>query len=126
MKTCTGCAESLPRTAFYTHPATKDKLRPKCKPCTNAAATEYRKNNMDVYRNVKASLIGTPAFEARKVVTAEIRARRIVNPGVCSACDAEVKVAAHHDDYAKPLVVRWLCYPCHAGWHTANGPGANK
>lgn len=35
-------------------------------------------------------------------------------------------IVAHHDDYARPLEVRWLCASCHQCWHVINGPGANK
>lgn len=31
-------------------------------------------------------------------------------------------VVAHHDDYNRPLDVRWLCVPCHADWHKNNDP----
>ena len=32
------------------------------------------------------------------------------------------KVVAHHDDYNKPLEVRWLCRLHHAEWHKENVP----
>lgn len=33
------------------------------------------------------------------------------------------EVEAHHDDYSKPLGVRWLCRDDHKAWHDAKGPG---
>ena len=43
----------------------------------------------------------------------------------CEAC-GEPKAEAHHDDYAEPLQVRWLCRSCHRGWHAQHGPGLNR
>lgn len=42
----------------------------------------------------------------------------------CEVCGCG-KVHAHHDDYAKPLDVRWLCALHHKQWHEENGEGAN-
>ena len=36
----------------------------------------------------------------------------------CEVCGAE-RVEAHHDDYSKPLVVRWLCRQHHRELHEA-------
>lgn len=35
----------------------------------------------------------------------------------CEDCGAK-KSEAHHDDYSKPLCVRWLCDACHVKFHT--------
>lgn len=52
-------------------------------------------------------------------VTKAIRAGKLV-PGACELCgfsgtrkNGSRAVHAHHDDYSKPLTVRWLCRPCH-------------
>ena len=38
----------------------------------------------------------------------------------CEVCSAKTAYA-HHNDYSKPLEVRWLCPLHHIQWHRANG-----
>lgn len=35
----------------------------------------------------------------------------------CERCASTDRVEAHHDDYGKPLDIRWLCDPCHKQEH---------
>jgi len=65
---------------------------------------------------------------AQAIVTKAI-ACGILAPRPCEACgetgvfkDGRNKVQAHHDDYNKPLEVRWLCQKCHHEWHKTNTP----
>lgn len=70
----------------------------------NAKTREYRKNNREKYKAHNA------------VSVAIIQGILIQKP--CESCGAS-PVHAHHDDYSRPLDVRWLCPPCHAAHHKA-------
>lgn len=43
----------------------------------------------------------------------------------CEVCQSTYRIHGHHDDYDKPLEVRWLCSKHHMEWHRLNGPGLN-
>jgi len=55
-----------------------------------------------------------------------VRDGRLKKGSACVSCGQSPKrLHGHHDDYAYPLVVRWLCPKCHVDWHRENGEGAN-
>jgi ribosomal protein S27AE len=43
----------------------------------------------------------------------------------CETCGSRQYVEAHHDDYAKPFDVRWLCKRHHRQHHVQFGPALN-
>ena len=45
-----------------------------------------------------------------------IKSGRLI-PEPCEECGQEEGIQAHHDDYTKPLDVRWLCRSCHKYLH---------
>ena len=66
---------------------------------------------------------------AHDIMEKAILKGELVNPGICEQCDdrsrfadGRIGVQGHHDDYAKPLSVRWLCQRCHHEWHKLNQP----
>lgn len=67
------------------------------------------------------------ATRARNLVAAAI-ARGELRRGVCEqdGPDCFGRIVAHHDDYLRPLEVRWLCGRHHGRHHHYNGPGANR
>lgn len=50
---------------------------------------------------------------ARSTLNNAIVRGDVVRPSRCDRCGAEAPLDAHHDDYAKPLTVEWLCRSCH-------------
>lgn len=59
---------------------------------------------------------------ARWTVTNALRDGRIQKAASCQSCGSTKRLEAHHDDYTKPLHVRWLCRKCHFAWHQENRP----
>ena len=53
--------------------------------------------------------------KARRAVRSAIEAGKLVRLP-CEVCNA-LPVHAHHDDYSKPLAVRWLCRKHHDQFH---------
>lgn len=63
---------------------------------------------------------------AQIMVGNAVRDGRLNKPKHCESCNQSPKrLHGHHDDYAQPLNVRWLCPKCHKEWHDKNGEGAN-
>lgn len=66
---------------------------------------------------MKDALTATP----REKIAANYRVFSAIRAGElkrmpCEACGSQ-RVQAHHDDYEKPLEVRWLCPSCHKRHH---------
>jgi ribosomal protein S27AE len=57
----------------------------------------------------------------RERVRANAAVKRAVDKGLLSRLSCEQcgnkNTVGHHDDYSKPLVVRWLCQRCHMKHH---------
>ena len=55
-----------------------------------------------------------------------VKSGKLEKPKSCGSCYIpNVRIHGHHDDYSKPLAVRWLCSMCHIAWHREHGEGKN-
>lgn len=54
--------------------------------------------------------------KAREIFNHFVRDKKLIKLH-CEICGSTKKVEAHHDDYNKPLVVRYFCFSCHRKWH---------
>lgn len=150
MRQCRTCGESKPLMDFYSN--TNGSLDRDCKPCRCEKVRANRLVRIDQYREYERGRANLPhRVEARQRYSqtpegkaAHQRAHRTQNARnpikraarvaagnalarghlvrqPCEVC-GEVKAHAHHDDYSKPLDVRWLCTTHHAEWHKHNTP----
>jgi hypothetical protein len=61
-------------------------------------------------------------YAAHIVVNNAIRDKKLIAQKNCSVCNSTTKIEGHHDDYTKPMDLRWLCEKCHKEWHKHNEP----
>lgn len=150
-KKCFKCGEVKGASEYYGHPQMGDGKLGKCKECTKRDVRENRARNIEHYREFdrKRAMLphrvemrakyqatdagkeacnkGKRAYTARNpikrvavnAVASAIKSGRI-NRQLCEQCGR--KAQAHHDDYSKPLDVRWLCTTHHREWHKHNTP----
>jgi transposase-like protein len=57
--------------------------------------------------------------QARQATSSAIRSGRLVRQPCEMGCSERAE--AHHEDYAKPLEIRWLCRACHRVRHKEMG-----
>lgn len=124
MYICKGCHKARVIHRSRTNPAVQAYDRERAKrPAVkarierNAAKwikTHPEKANIDRKRNPEKA-------KARIAVGNALRSDQGRTPklfkGPCEVCGTTEKITAHHDDYARPLDVRWLCAQHHADLH---------
>lgn len=109
----------------------------KAKAASRRYYEEHRKERIERIRQYQK--------EHKDEINAYVRKRRQEDPNTTIRARAHEKVAnakiyhglkmhqpcevcgdkngfAHHDDYTKPLEVRFLCQKCHTEWHKNNTP----
>ena len=147
MKICRKCGELKPLSDYYRHSAMGDGYLNFCKECVKERVTNHRKRNVErirkydrergmlpnrvqqrrlylqtehgraVARNIKyAWNKRNPEKRTAYITTGNaIRDGKLIRQS-CETCGG-TKVHAHHDDYSKPLEVRWLCPRHHNAHH---------
>lgn len=143
MKACSRCGIEKNLNEFQIRRASKDGLTAACKECLSAydklranlphrvkAREEYAKTARGIDAGNKAkrkwTMKNTIKAGASNIVGNAVRDGRLYKPDHCSECGAtDTRIHGHHEDYAKPLEVRWLCSKCHRDWHKENGEGKN-
>jgi len=82
----------------------------------------YRESRLTLAKKYNSS----EAVKARQYVREAIQKGILVKPQRCDSCDSVSRISAHHDDYSKPLIVRWLCPFCHGEQHQKDRPVSDQ
>lgn len=133
-KTCRTCKGEKPLSDYYVHPQMADGHLNVCKACVKERVRLHRRNNDSVReydswryqtqssRKEKTSKVAKEwrlkypeKYKAHYAVSNAIRDKRMERKP-CEVC-GDLKSHAHHDDYAKPLDVVWLCAKHHQRLH---------
>ena len=140
-KKCNGCLLVKPLSEFYRMVRGKSyRICYLCKVCSRIRVNKYRRtedgHNKELKRSVayyyahrkhtlkqqvKQSIekrktpLGKLKYNAYQRVNYQKRIGNII-PKPCENCGS-LPTHAHHDDYNKPLEVRWLCRTCHGIRH---------
>jgi hypothetical protein len=125
MKTCRGPCRQHKRNEEFSEGNTNGH----CTPCQSAAEKKSCANNPARFARRKKEAgaryrAAWPKKHRMQLFVRSAKNKGILIPGPCEIC-GDVKVDGHHDDYNKPLEVRWLCRTHHKRWHRENGPGKN-
>lgn len=129
-KTCFKCKATKPITEFYVHPQMGDGRLNKCKTCARKDVNENYQANVERYRAYDKARSVLPHRVKSRNEPCKVAAHNAVRSAMasgalvrqpCEVC-GRAKTDAHHDDYTKPLAVRWLCRSHHAEWHANNDP----
>lgn len=79
-----------------------------CRKCANLKQREWRKTH-------RLSGLARMKANARSFLHTYV-SRGKIKKGLCEVCQSP-QVHGHHDDYTKPLQVRWLCKEHHLQLH---------
>ena len=146
MKICICCNQSKPNEDYYAHPQMADGRLGRCKACHKSEIRknylrrlqdpDWREKELDRQRakskkhraegkkpNSEAVKLGAKKWlennkhkrKAHYAVSNALRDNRLTKKP-CEKC-GDQDSQAHHDDYSKPLNVRWLCTKHHNEHH---------
>lgn len=133
MKHCNMCDTTKEENEFGMRSASTDGLAAKCKSCQKGYDKERANAPHRIAARKAYSLTPKGIVAGNRAKSAYIKRNRhkrkahiilgnalrdgkiIKQP--CEVCESTDRIHAHHDDYSKPLDVRWLCPVHHTELH---------
>lgn len=136
MKTCSRCGKEKPAKDFHHDSANDDGLTVWCAECNRTTNRSYYDRNRDKmiersrryyqeHREVHRARCARYSRRVGYATGVKPRTHKMVRAAIkrgdlmrqpCEICGSQ-PTEAHHDDYSKPLDVRWLCHQHHMEHH---------
>ena len=137
MKTCSICKKNKDVSEFRLSKQIKSGIDSFCRECDKVISLKYYYDNHEkalqrarerYQKNKKAKI--ADSTKRNKTNPLKTKARRDVNHAICrqklNRLPCEVcgnkNSHAHHEDYSKPLEIRWLCQKHHSEVHRKYNP----
>lgn len=82
-------------------------------------ADDERRRRLREYQNTRRSKDKLQST-ARRAVQRAVKSGKLTKPRACPVCKRRLPaklIHGHHEDYNRPLDVRWMCQRCHAAEH---------
>lgn len=148
MKMCSKCRQVKQPKDFLRSKWATSGWQSWCRACKNAGSRGYQHSHKGNEVRLKYNQTSTCKFNVRKYrqspkgrtavakalrkyrstypdrIKAHTEVRNAIVAGIivrqpCEVCGSTENIHGHHDDYSKPLEVRWLCPKHHREHHTA-------
>jgi hypothetical protein len=120
MKTCPRCNIEKPISEFFRDSTKSSGRSSHCKACKRIyMQRRYRENVESITHKCRARRQMTPVQNSAVCKAGYAIRSGKLKPCPCETCGSTTNIQAHHDDYNKPLDVRWLCHSCHTILHVA-------
>jgi hypothetical protein len=119
VKRCCRCRALKPLDQFHRNRSKPDGLHCTCVACKRADDRAWSRENRRARAAAKKRYRRQHPERVRAGwrVKEALRTGRLARPDRCEDCGRACIPHGHHDDYEKPLQVRWLCNACHARAH---------
>jgi hypothetical protein len=119
---CSRCRQWKPLAEFHSNPSRRLAASGYCGECFAGWTKEHGVDSAARVRRYRDNPTNVGKELARQAVRTALRTGGL-NKGPCEiGGDCSGRIEAHHDDYSKPLEVRWLCRRHHGRSHRAAAP----
>lgn len=85
----------------------------RCRPCFDKHRRANSRRGDGIQVAPPLPITAYSKERCRRILGQAVLCGSLRRPDRCEVCGVEETVDAHHEDYSRPLFVRWVCRACH-------------